>query len=323
MIGLAALVAVTGCGGPNDRQADGRLPVAVSVPPQAWLVRQIGGEHVDVVSIVQPGSSPATYQPSDAEVSRIMASAVYFRVGVPFENGPWFHAIQAARRLEIVDTRGDIRLRDIEAHRHDEHDETGEHDGKDDHDDGHHGERANEPNHAHDHGPENGKDPHIWLSPRLLEKQAEIMAEALAAAAPQHADEFADNLAALRSRLQAVDAQVREKLEPFEGRAFFVFHPAWGYFADEYGLKQMAIEVEGKEPSDGELTRLQQQARDSGASVIFVQPQISSQSAAAVAAAIGGRVERLDPLAENVAEGLVAVADAIAASLSANPKTSP
>jgi zinc transport system substrate-binding protein len=278
------------------------LPVAVSITPQAWLVTQLGGEHVDVVTVVPPGSSPATYQPSDAEVSRVMSSAIYFRVGVPFENGSWFQAIRSMGSMEIVDVRGDIPLRDIEAHRHN-------------------GEPVDEEHHAgdepHDHvcDHECGKDPHIWLSPPLLKRQAAIIAEALSTAAPEHAGEFDRNLQALYDRLDEVDAEIREKLAPHAGEAFFVFHPAWGYFADEYGLRQIAIEVEGKEPSDSELTEVLELARESGAQVIFVQPQISGESAEAVAKAVGGRVERLDPLAADVAEGLLSAADAIAESL--------
>jgi zinc transport system substrate-binding protein len=211
--------------------------------------------------------------------------------------------------MKIVDTRGDIQLRDIEAHRHGDDPPHKEHD---------HGDGEHEP--ACDHGC--GKDPHIWLSPPLLKRQAVLIAEALAAAAPEHAEAFDQNLQGLLARLDTVDAEIRNRLAPHDGKAFFVFHPAWGYFADEYGLRQIAIEVEGKEPSDSELTEVQQRARESGAQVIFVQPQISSQSAEAVAKAIGGRVEELDPLAEDVAAGLLAAADAIAESLNASTATS-
>jgi len=305
---LAACAVVAGCGPGRENAGEGPLPVAVSVTPQAWLVKQIGGERVDVITVVQPGASPATYQPTDAEVSRVMSAVIYFRIGVPFENGAWFSAIQSAGAMEIVDTRGNIQLRDIEAHRHDDEHAHEEHD---------HADEGHE--HVCDHAC--GKDPHIWLSPPLLKRQAALIAEALAAAAPDHAGEFDENLQSLRARLDAVDAEIRERLAPHEGQAFFVFHPAWGYFADEYGLTQIAIEVEGKEPSDSELTEVQRQARESGAQVIFVQPQISGQSAEAVARAIGGRVEQLDPLAEDVAAGLLSAADAIAQSLNSSTTT--
>ncbi len=305
---LVGVVTVGGCGPASGRTGNGKLRVAVSILPQAWLVRQIGGEHVDVVAIVPPGASPATYQPSDFEMSRVMGSAVYFRQGVPFEWGPWFHAIQESQRLKIVDARGDIQLRDIEAHSHDDegHGDPGLH--------------CDDPAHADEHpaspagADELGKDPHVWLSPRLLQRQAELMADALSEVDPEHAAEYKRNLAGLNRRLTEVDDRIRKRLAPYSGRAFFVFHPAWGYFADEYGLRQIPIEVHGKDPSDSELTELQEQARAAGARVVFVQPQVSGRAAAAVAAAIGGRVQQLDPLAEDVAAGLEAAAKALSES---------
>ena len=94
----------------------------------------------------------------------------------------------------------------------------------------------------------------------------------------------------------------------------FVFHPAWGYFADEYGLRQVAVELEGKEPTDRELTELQQLARREGVRVIFVQPQISGQSAEAIARAVGARVEVFDPLAEDLPSELLRAAEVLTGS---------
>ena len=103
-------------------------------------------------------------------------------------------------------------------------------------------------------------------------------------------------------------------MEPYKGRAFFVLHPAWGYFADEYDLRQFAIEREGKSPTDAELTELQRSARREGIKVVFVQPQVTGRGARAVATAIGARLERLDPLAADVDANLLRLADAIAES---------
>jgi zinc transport system substrate-binding protein len=119
----------------------------------------------------------------------------------------------------------------------------------------------------------------------------------------------------LEQRLDELDETIRRTLAPVRGRSFLVFHPAWGYLADEYGLKQVAIEIEGKAPADHELTALQQFARDEQVNVVFVQPQISGQAADAVAAAIGGRLEVLDPLAADVAANLRRVAGALAEGL--------
>ena len=100
-------------------------------------------------------------------------------------------------------------------------------------------------------------------------------------------------------------------LAPLRGKVMFVFHPAWGYFADEYGLRQVAIQAEGKEPTDQELTDLQKLARREGAKVIFVQPQFAAGAAHAVARTVGARVETLDDLAPEAIAGLLEAAERV------------
>jgi zinc transport system substrate-binding protein len=245
--------------------ANPRIEVVVSVEPQRWLVEAIGGEWVAVGVLVQPGESPATYMPTDAQVTGLMRSAVYFRIGVPFENGAWFDAVAKSGRISMVDLRQDIELR--------------------------------------------GNDPHIWLSPRLLSIQARTVAEAISRVDPNHRADYRANLEALQAQLASLDTRLRLQLEPFSGRKFFVFHPSWGYFANDYGLEQVAIESGGREPSDSELTALQRQARQASTTTVFVQPQIQGRGARAFAAAIGARLEILDPLAADVDLNLRRTAD--------------
>ncbi|MFW6169417.1 MAG: metal ABC transporter solute-binding protein, Zn/Mn family [Planctomycetota bacterium] len=285
---LAAVGLVVGCGRTGRQGPEGSLRAIVSIRPQAWLVQQIGGKHVAVQTLVQPGESPVTYQPTDAEISRVMAADVYFRIGVPFERAPWSQAIQSAKTLQVVNTREGVPLRRMgEEHSGHEH----EHD------------------HQHDHA---GHDPHIWLSPPLLKIQAQTIGSHLQKLDPAHADVYQRNLESLKTRLDEADTAIRGKLAPFSGRAFLIFHPAWGYFADEYGLRQVAIEKEGKEPTDREMTALQTLAREEEINVVFVQPQISGKSAEAIADGIDGRVEILDPLAEDVLAEIRRAAEAIA-----------
>jgi zinc transport system substrate-binding protein len=266
------------------------MVVAVSIIPEAWLVRRIGGQHVDVVTLVAPGENPHTYQPTDAQVSRVMTSAVYFRMGVPFEKGPWFQALQNSRALKIVDLRDGIKLREIKA---DDHDHAG-----------------------HAHGSccsDDGRDPHVWLTPQLLKTEAATIARTLGHLDAVHQETYQANLKALSEELDELDRKIRDRLKGIQHRSFFVFHPAWEYFADEYGLHEVAIEVEGKEPSDRELTELQRLARAEKAAVVFVQPQISGRAAKAVADATGARVETADPMAEDLPAQLLRLADALVA----------
>jgi len=226
----------------------------------------------------------------------------------------------------MVDLREGIELRKMESsvphgEAHSDQDRSGPgdrhaaHEPADEHH--HHAAGSAAHDHGHDHGHDHshdhtGVDPHIWLSPRLLKQQAQTVASVLQELDPENAEPYRRNLDALVAELNRADARIRELLGAYQGRSFLVFHPAWGYLADEYGLRQVAIEIQGKEPSDREMTELQQFARDEQIRVVFVQPQIEGASARAVAEAIGGRVEVLDPLAEDVSAELVRAAEAIA-----------
>jgi zinc transport system substrate-binding protein len=128
---------------------------------------------------------------------------------------------------------------------------------------------------------------------------------------PQHARQYDRNLRAFLADLDKLNAKIADALAPMKGQTFFVFHPALGYFADAYGLKQQAVEIEGKSPSAKQLGKLIDLARAKGAKVIFVEPQFPSRSARRVAKAIGGVVVPIDPLAEDYMKNLAAIAEKI------------
>ncbi len=298
MRAAAAILAALAAACTPAPAVDRPLAVAVTLAPQAWLVEKIGGAQVEVTTLVAAGQSPATFQPTDVQVSRLLRSAVYFRTGVPGENAPWFRAIEETGTVGFVDLRRGIELRALP---------------------GEHSAAGHDPA-----GPEielGAEDPHIWLSPRLLKIQARTVAAALEAADPARGDVFRDHLLRLEGELDELDAELRRRLAPVAGKSFLVFHPSWGYFAADYGLRQVTIEIEGKEPSDREITELQRLARREGLRVVFVQPQITGRAARAVAAAIGGRTAILDPLAADVAANLRRVAELLAASAAERPGT--
>lgn len=287
LLGLLLVISIgLACGVVDPGPASSILTVATSIAPHAWLVERIGGDQMVVHTLLRPGESPTTHQPSDAQVSRVLSSRVFFRCGVPFESGPWFRALEG--QLEIVDLRDGVATRTMEAHGHGSEST-------------HHSVAA--------------VDPHTWLSPRRLMIQATLVAETLQQTDPDHASDYASRLIGVLAELAELDGWIERTLAPYQGRAFVVFHPSWGYFADDYGLRQIAIEIEGKEPSDAELTQLQERTRALDLSVVFVQPQIAGQSARAVAGAMGARLETLDPLAPDVVTNLRHVTDSIAGSL--------
>ena len=142
-------------------------------------------------------------------------------------------------------------------------------------------------------------DPHIWLSPALVKKQAALIVEGLKSIVPEHAIDFDTNYHMFLDKIDALDAEIKSTLQASKGLRFMVFHPSWGYFAKDYGLEQIPIEIEGKTPKPAQLVKLIRYARENDISVIFAQPQFSQKSAKVVAKEIKGEVIFADPLAED------------------------
>jgi len=142
-----------------------------------------------------------------------------------------------------------------------------------------------------------GEEPHVWLSARRARGIAARIAEGLAAGLPEQAPAFAAGRARLDAELEALDRELGEALRPFRGRAFFVHHPDWKLFAEDYGLRLVALEEGHKEPAARALRDRIEDARREGARAIFVSPQFSRESAELVAREVGARVVVVDPLA--------------------------
>jgi zinc transport system substrate-binding protein len=160
-----------------------------------------------------------------------------------------------------------------------------------------------------------GYDPHVWLSPSVVRVRVERTASALAKVLPGDREAIQANLVELLAEIDALDAEIRERLEPYSGRKIFVFHAAWGHFTREYGLVQVSLEEGARKPGAGTLASFIEEAKREEARVIFVQPQFSQESARVVAQEVGARVETLDPLArdwlDNMRRVAVAFEDAL------------
>lgn len=159
----------------------------------------------------------------------------------------------------------------------------------------------------HDHG----SDPHTWMDPGLALAQADAICDALVMIDPPGAEAYRANMDSLRTELLMLDEELAAALEPCRGKSFFVFHPAFGHFADAYGLEQVAIESEGKEPSARELAELIETASLEGVSAIFVQPQHPARSAQTFADEMGATIVIIDPLAYDYPESLRKIATAV------------
>ncbi|WP_323696724.1 MULTISPECIES: metal ABC transporter solute-binding protein, Zn/Mn family [Thiorhodovibrio] len=289
MPALVLLVALCSPGARADSAPS--LRVFASVLPVQYFVQRVGGDDVQVDVMVLPGQSPATYEPRPQQVAALAQADLYVRVGVPFEDA-WMRRISAANPdMEVLDLREGLPLRPMEAHAHDDA----------------HG--------AHEHGNtgQHGElDAHVWTSPRLVREMIVRIRERLSALDPAHADAYLARQQTFDRELQALDEELTARLRGIAQRSFMVYHPAWGYFADAYGLRQIPVEFEGKEPGAKRLAVVIEQARASDIHVVVVQPQFDQRAARRVAQAIDGRVASVDPLSVDYAESLRALAQVIA-----------
>ena len=289
IVGLMLMVSLLGCGraGSGD---EGKLTVMVSIMPQKYFVERIGGEHVTVDVMVEPGASPHTYEPKPEQMRALSEAAAYFSIGVDFET-VWLDKIAAANEeMRMVDTIRGIELRPMAAHLHDAHDEESEDEVT----------------------AEGALDPHVWISPALVKSQAEVIYEALVALDPAHQAEYEANLAAFVADIEALERDIRATLEGVENRKFMVFHPSWGYFANDFGLEQIPVEIGGQEPSARELTQVIATAREEQIKVIFAQPEFSTADAETIAREIDGEVLLISPLAYDWLENMRQVAETFA-----------
>jgi zinc transport system substrate-binding protein len=255
-----------------------RLDVFVSIAPQAYVAERVGGDRVTVYTFVGQGQDPHTFEPSPRQVVAIGRADVFFTVGLPFEARLMAKVREAKPNLAVVDMTEGIARRAMEGESHV------------------HGEGAAEEAHGRGEAGE-GLDPHVWLSAPRLAAQAANVAAALGRVDPGHAREYAARAEALAVEMRALHAELQRTLAPYKGRAFLVFHPAFGYFADDYGLRQEAVEAGGRSPTPRQLADLIKRARAANTRVVFVHPQFDPKSAEAVAAALGGVTAPLDPLA--------------------------
>lgn len=277
-----------------------KIPVFASILPQAYFLERIGGSHVDVEVLIGAGQSPHSYEPTPKQMAKLATAKAFFSIGVPVEKGVLRKIRQSHKQLIIVETQQGITYRYLAGHGH----EHGEGDGKNDRTGGN---EIHSPAKAGKKTP----DPHIWMAPKLVKIQARNIYEALNRLDPAHKQEYATNLYAFDADLDRVDARISHALAPLKGRKMYVFHPSFGYFADAYGLIQVPIEIEGKEPGARQLTKFIDRAKKDGVKVMFVQPQFSARSAEAVAKAIGGVVVPIDPLARDYLANLDRIAAAV------------
>lgn len=278
-----------------DCQAGNRVHIFTSIPPLAFLVERVGGPHIKVQALTTQGGDPHTFEPSPRQLIELGKAHLFFKIGLPLETRVVEKIQTSSRRLRVIDIAAGIERRRITAQ--------------------HHGEDKDNEEKGVFHETEGETDPHVWLSPPLAKVLAKNIARALIDIDPLHADDYNRNLTVLNEDIDRVNAKIKKALEPFAGQAFFVFHPAFGYFGKAYGLRQKAVELEGKSPSPKQLAAFIKAAKSDKAKIVFVQPQFDKTNANIVAQAINGVVVPLDPMAEDLLGNFTEMANKLAQAL--------
>ncbi len=251
------------------------VQVLVNIQPYKFLVERIAGNTVKVQVLIPPNVNMHTYEPTAKQALEAAKSNIWFLFGESVEQRLKNSLTSNNPSLKVVDLRRNLKLV---------------------------GGGCKGCCSA------SGQDIHIWMSPRLLQQQAKTVAEALSILYPEHADLYRDNLAKHLVELKELEVRMGSVLKPIEGRTVLVTHPDYTYFCIDYGLQQLPIEFEGKDPSPRQLTDLLTNARKLGIKAVFTTAQYPIKVATLVAGQIGAQVVMLDPFRENYLENLLAIA---------------
>lgn len=260
----------------------GKKILAVSILPQKYFVEKIAGSTYDVLVMIPPGASPATYEPTPYQIKQLQHVPLYFSNGyIGFEKS-WLNKIAATNAdMQIWDLSEGVSLIAAEDSSHTGHIHTG------------------------------GIDPHYWMSPEEVKKLAENIMLGLSRINPERGDFYAGNYVRFLEEIDSLAKDIEQKIRKFEGKSFIIFHPALSYFARDYGLVQLSVEWEGKSPTLAHFKNVIDQARKENLKTVLVQRQFETDNAQAVAEELGGEVVVIDPLAEDWTGSIQMITDTL------------
>jgi zinc transport system substrate-binding protein len=263
---------VIGCSrGDKVAHNDQQLPlIAVSIVPQEWFVSRIGGGRVQAMVLAGQGQNPHNYEPTPKQISGLARAGAWVLSGTEFEISLRPKIEKLFPALPIIDGTAGVIFRKLETHDDDDHDEGGD--------------------------PHN-IDRHTWLGSQPAKILAAHIRDALSLLDPEDAEQYAENYSALVRDIDDEFELLRRELAPLKGSNVFVYHPSFGYFLDEFGITQTAVETGGKEPGPRDLARLIARTQQERPTAIFVQAQFPVSAAQTVADAVGAVTVILDPLA--------------------------
>ncbi len=282
---LVVLFIVLSCN--NKKQTHSRV-LTVTIEPQRFFLEKIVGDKFTVTTLVPPGSSPETYEPTPAAMIGLGNGKAYFKVGFLGYENVWSERLaQNNPHLMQVDCSVGIPLL-FTTHA-----------------------ACNHSGHAHHHH-ESDADPHIWSSVKNAPQFAENMLEGVIAIDPENADFYRANYRKLLETITRTDTVVTRLLARLPSRSFIMYHPALGYFAKDYALTQHAIEFEGKSPSPLQMKELVDKAKKENIRVVFIQEEFDKKNAEVIANEIGKKAHTINPLSYDWDKELVRIAEILA-----------
>ena len=279
---------VVSCGD-GDISEDDKLNIAVAIVPQETYVKAVAGDLVDVITMIPPGASEANYQPTPKQMAKLSDSSIYFSMGVPAEKENILPKIKDFNK-DINIVRLDDRVNDVYPDiffEEEEHEDEGDHD-EDNHDE-----------HSH-----TGRDPHIWLSPSRVKLIINIIKDELIDIDPSNEEVYSKNAKEYIKKLEDVDKEIKDTLKGLSKKSFIVYHPSFGYFAEEYDLNMVAIEESGKEATGKRLKSIIDMAKEKDIKVIFYQSEFDKGQAVTIAKEIGGEALAIETLSPDYIENL-------------------
>ncbi len=274
-----------------------KLDIFTSLAVEAYFIEKIGGDHVNVSILVGSGRCPETFSLRPSQLEALSKAQLYFSTSFPFEGVLIKKLSSSLPHLTVIDLRKNLKLRTLSLL-----------------EDQVHAKSCSDRQCTHQHVhtgkyDDTSKDPHIWISPKMVMVQIQTIRDALTQADPQNAAFYDKNYLDFKKQLENLDAYLSQALQSLKGQSIFVYHPSYGYLADEYGFTQVPVEVDGKIPTPRKLAELINQANQDKVHVIFVEPQSSDRSASVIAQAIGGQVVTLDVLAPDYLKNMYELAN--------------
>jgi zinc transport system substrate-binding protein len=264
---ILSTICLFGCSKETINETKDEKPmIAVSIVPEQTFVEAVCGDLVDIVTLIPPGNSPENYEPTAQVMEKFSDASLYFSIGVPTEEA------------NILPNAGDVKVislkEEVAKVYEDRTFESGE------------------------------RDPHIWLSPKRVKVMVEVIAREMGELDPDHKETYDKNATDYIAQLDEVDQAMKNALEGVTNKKFIVYHPAFGYIADDYGLKMYTLEEEGTEATAQHLQEMIDLAKKESIKVIFYQEEMDSSQSEAFAEEIGGKTIELAPLAADYINNL-------------------